>query len=317
MKKKLLFVFNPKSGKGLIKEHLVNIVDIMTKAGYKITIYPTQCQGDAIKKVRKNAEKYDLVVCSGGDGTLDEVVTGIMKSVRRRPIGYIPAGSTNDFAQSLNIPKNMAEAAKIAVSGKMFACEHEGVLPDLMCMSKGITGGYLPLGATMVTDEIYNVFLGEPEEYKTFYHGHSYTGNPLACAAGLAGLEIFAKDKVIAGLPPKMAVIEKYMEKFGKMPYVGNARQCGMLAGVELMRDKENKVPFGPALLIAGGICQNARKYGLIVRNIGDVIIFMPPLASTAEQIEEMLGMLEKSMAEVFEKIAGGSKVDFSDPCAF
>lgn len=202
-------------------------------------------------------------------------------------------------------------------TGKMFACEHEGVLPDLMCMSKGITGGYLPLGATMVTDEIYNAFLGEPEEYKTFYHGHSYTGNPLACAAGLAGLEIFARDKVIAGLPPKMAVIEKYMEKFGKMQYVGNARQCGMLTGIELMRDKENKVPFDPALLIAGGICQNARKYGLIVRNIGDVIIFMPPLASTDEQIEEMLGMLEKSMAEVFEKIAGGSKVDFSDPCAF
>ena len=80
MKKKLLFIFNPKSGKGLIKEHLVNIVDIMTKAGYKITIYPTQCQGDAIKKVRKNAKKYDLVVCSGGDGTLDEVVTGMEQS---------------------------------------------------------------------------------------------------------------------------------------------------------------------------------------------------------------------------------------------
>lgn len=93
MKKKLLFVFNPKSGKGLIKEHLVNIVDIMTKAGYKITIYPTQCQGDAIKKVRKNAEKYDLVVCSGGDGTLDEVVTGMEQSEVNVPIGYIPASS--------------------------------------------------------------------------------------------------------------------------------------------------------------------------------------------------------------------------------
>ena len=91
MKKKLLFVFNPKSGKGLIKEHLVNIVDIMTKAGYKITIYPTQCQGDAIKKVRKNAEKYDLIVCSGGDGTLDEVVTGMEQSEVNVPIGYIPA----------------------------------------------------------------------------------------------------------------------------------------------------------------------------------------------------------------------------------
>ena len=120
MKKKLLFVFNPKSGKGLIKEHLVNIVDIMTKAGYKITIYPTQCQGDAIKKVRKNAKKYDLVVCSGGDGTLDEVVTGMEQSEVNVPIGYIPAGSTNDFANSLGIPKNMEEAARVAVNGTPF-----------------------------------------------------------------------------------------------------------------------------------------------------------------------------------------------------
>ena len=123
MKKKLLFVFNPKSGKGLIKEHLVNIVDIMTKAGYKITIYPTQCQGDAIKKVRKNAEKYDLVVCSGGDGTLDEVVTGMEQSEVNVPIGYIPAGSTNDFANSLGIPKNMEEAARVAVNGTPFPCD--------------------------------------------------------------------------------------------------------------------------------------------------------------------------------------------------
>ncbi len=128
MKKKLLFVFNPKSGKGLIKEHLVNIVDIMTKAGYKITIYPTQCQGDAIKKVRKNAKKYDLVVCSGGDGTLDEVVTGMEQSEVNVPIGYIPAGSTNDFANSLGIPKNMEEAARVAVNGTPFPMKvsHDG-----------------------------------------------------------------------------------------------------------------------------------------------------------------------------------------------
>ena len=107
MKKKLLFVFNPKSGKGLIKDHLVNIVDIMTKAGYMITIYPTQSQGDAIRKVRKKAKKYDLVVCCGGDGTLDEVVTGMEQSEVNVPIGYIPAGSTNDFANSLGIPKDM------------------------------------------------------------------------------------------------------------------------------------------------------------------------------------------------------------------
>ena len=152
MKKKLLFVFNPKSGKGLIKEHLVNIVDIMTKAGYKITIYPTQCQGDAIKKVRKNAKKYDLVVCSGGDGTLDEVVTGMEQSEVNVPIGYIPAGSTNDFANSLGIPKNMEEAARVAVNGTPFPCGrlqrrylricrslwpfYRGILPDLAADEK-------------------------------------------------------------------------------------------------------------------------------------------------------------------------------------
>ena len=123
MKKKLLFVFNPKSGKGLIKDHLVNIVDIMTKAGYMITIYPTQSQGDAIRKVRKKAKKYDLVVCCGGDGTLDEVVTGMEQSEVNVPIGYIPAGSTNDFANSLGIPKDMEKAAETAVLGNPFPCD--------------------------------------------------------------------------------------------------------------------------------------------------------------------------------------------------
>ena len=133
-------------------------------------------------------------------------------------------------------------------TGKLFACENEGVCPDMMCLSKGITAGYMALGATMTTDEIYNAFLGEASDYKTFYHGHSYTGNPLACAAGVAGLEIFEKESVIENLPPKMAVIAEHMQTMNSMKYVGNARQCGMLAGIELMRDKELKIPFAPVL---------------------------------------------------------------------
>lgn len=202
-------------------------------------------------------------------------------------------------------------------TGKLFACENEAVCPDMMCMSKGITAGYLALGATMTTDEIYDAFLGEAADYKTFYHGHSYTGNPLACAAGIAGLEIFAKEKVIENLPPKMTVITEHMQKMQAMKYVGDARQCGMLAGIELIRDKERRLPFEPSLLMAGGICQTARKYGLIVRNIGDVIVFMPPLASTAQQIDEMLCMLEQAMQEVFAQIDSHNEVKFSDPCAF
>lgn len=123
MKKRLLFVFNPHSGKAQIKNQLLDIVDTMVKADYEVTIYPTQAQGDAIHKVEKEAGEYDLVVCSGGDGTLDEAVTGMMRREHRIPLGYIPAGSTNDFAASLDIPKDMVKAAVNAVHGKPFACD--------------------------------------------------------------------------------------------------------------------------------------------------------------------------------------------------
>lgn len=123
MKKKLLFVFNPHSGKAQIKNQLLDIVDTMVKADYEVTIYPTQAAGDAIHKVETEADNYDMVVCSGGDGTLDETVTGMMRLEGRMPLGYIPAGSTNDFATSLGIPKDMVKAAGVAVNGKPFPCD--------------------------------------------------------------------------------------------------------------------------------------------------------------------------------------------------
>lgn len=123
MKKRLLFILNPFSGKAQIKNQLLEIVDIMVKAGYEVTVYPTQAQGDAIHKVEEEAEAYDLLVCSGGDGTLDEVVTGMMHRRLTMPLGYIPAGSTNDFATSLGIPKDMVKAANAAVTGKEFPCD--------------------------------------------------------------------------------------------------------------------------------------------------------------------------------------------------
>lgn len=122
MKKKLLFIYNPKSGKGNIKNHLSDIVDVFAKENYEIIIHPTQYAGEAVEVVR-NQPEIDLVVCSGGDGTLDEVVTGMMKREDKHPIGYIPAGSTNDFAASLKIPKNMKKAAITAVQGTSFACD--------------------------------------------------------------------------------------------------------------------------------------------------------------------------------------------------
>ncbi|MBR4084035.1 MAG: diacylglycerol kinase family lipid kinase [Lachnospiraceae bacterium] len=123
MRKKMLFVYNPKAGKGQIRSKLADILDIFAKADYEITIYPTQKSGEATQIVEQRDEEYDLIVCSGGDGTLDEVVSGMMNSGIITPLGYIPAGSTNDFAQSHGLPKNMIKAAHIAVEGRDFACD--------------------------------------------------------------------------------------------------------------------------------------------------------------------------------------------------
>lgn len=123
MGKKALFILNPHSGKGLIKNHLLDIVDILVKGGYEVTVYPTQASGDALKVVRERKKRYELLVCSGGDGTLNEIVTGMMKSGFKTPIGYIPAGSTNDFAASLKLPSNMRQAAHIVVEGVDFPCD--------------------------------------------------------------------------------------------------------------------------------------------------------------------------------------------------
>ena len=122
-KKKMLFILNPKAGKAQIKNHLLNILDTFIKAGYEVTTHVTQSKGDALQVVKERPEGYDLLVCSGGDGTLDEVVAGMVKSRRALPIGYVPAGSTNDFANSLGLPKNMVKAAQVVVDGKSFACD--------------------------------------------------------------------------------------------------------------------------------------------------------------------------------------------------
>ena len=129
-------------------------------------------------------------------------------------------------------------------TGKMFACEHEGVSPDLLCLAKGITGGYLPLAATLATDEVYQAFLGEYEEFKAFFHGHTYTGNPLGAAVGLASLDIFAQDRVIEGLPAKISQLAGRLAAMAEHPHVGDIRQRGLMVGIELVADKGTREPF-------------------------------------------------------------------------
>jgi len=187
-------------------------------------------------------------------------------------------------------------------TGKMFACEHEAVEPDIMCISKGITAGYLPLSATLTTDEIYNAFLGEYNEKRTFFHGHSYTGNPLACAAAIANLDVFKKEKTLQRMQPKIEFIKSELKRFAALKHVGDIRQKGFLAGIELVKDKFAKQPYLWHECMGAQVCQEARSRGVILRPLGDVIVLMPPLTIDFPDLKKLIDATYKSIKEVTEK---------------
>jgi adenosylmethionine-8-amino-7-oxononanoate transaminase len=183
-------------------------------------------------------------------------------------------------------------------TGRLFACEHEGVRPDLMTLAKGITAGYLPLAATLATERIYQAFLGQYSEFKTFFHGHSYTGNPLACAAALASLDIFEKERVIERLQPKIARVKERLDEIARLPHVLEVRQRGLMVGIELAEDPSRRVAYPVEARISMRVCRACRPMGLITRPLGDVVIFMPPLASTVEQLDEMLDIIARAIVQ-------------------
>jgi adenosylmethionine-8-amino-7-oxononanoate aminotransferase len=184
-------------------------------------------------------------------------------------------------------------------TGRMFACDHEQVSPDVMVLAKGITGGYLPLAATLATEEIYAAFLGEHHEFKTFFHGHTFTGNPLACAAALANLEVFEKDKTLQELAPKIDFLARQLERFKDLAAVGDVRQSGFMAGIELVADKKIKAPFAPQERMGIKVILEARKRGVIIRPLGDVIVIMPPLSISEEELKELVEVIYQSIKTV------------------
>jgi len=184
-------------------------------------------------------------------------------------------------------------------TGKMFACQHEGVTPDLMALSKGLTGGYMPLAATLTTEDIYRAFLGKYEDLKTFFHGHSYTGNPLGCAVALANLEVFKKDKVLARLKPKIKTMGRLLRPLGQLPQVGDMRQRGFIAALELVKDKTTKHVFPLEARIGHKVAMEARRRGLLLRPIGNVMILMPPLSTSIPELRRMVDILRASIETV------------------
>ncbi|MFL5831802.1 MAG: adenosylmethionine--8-amino-7-oxononanoate transaminase [Solirubrobacteraceae bacterium] len=177
-------------------------------------------------------------------------------------------------------------------TGRMFACEHEGVAPDLLCVGKGITGGYLPLAATLATERVYEGFLGRHEEYRSFFHGHTYTGNPLACAAGVATLQTFERERTLELLAPKVELLTRLLsQRVAALPGVAEVRQRGFMVGIELCER-----PAGERL--GHRVTLAARRRGAIIRPLGDVVVLMPALAISEADLRRLVAITAASIAE-------------------
>lgn len=173
-------------------------------------------------------------------------------------------------------------------TGKMFACEHEDVAPDLLCLGKGLTAGYLAMSATLATTEIYNAFLGDYGESKSLFHGHTYAGNPLAAAVANASLDLFESERTLENLQPKIASLTERLAVLKDHPHVGDIRQCGLLAGVELVRDRNTNEPYHWEERRGQRVCDHALTKGVWIRPLGNVVVIIPPLAITLEDLDQI-----------------------------
>jgi adenosylmethionine-8-amino-7-oxononanoate aminotransferase len=181
----------------------------------------------------------------------------------------------------------------------MFACQQEDVAPDLMCVAKGITGGYLPLAATLTTEAVYEAFLGEHTDYRTFFHGHTYTGNPLACAAALATLDVFEQERTLERLAPKIALLGELLDELvAPLATVAEVRRRGFMTGIEL-------TAFPAAARMGHQVTLSARRRGAIVRPLGDVIVLMPPLSIREDELTRLVGI---TAAAIEEATAAGAE---------
>jgi adenosylmethionine-8-amino-7-oxononanoate aminotransferase len=190
-------------------------------------------------------------------------------------------------------------------TGRMFACDHERVAPDLLALSKGLTGGYMPLAATLATEEIYRAFLGTYDERKTFFHGHSYTGNPLGCALALANMEVFKRERTLTRLKPRLAALARLLRRMSRLPHVGEIRRRGFMIGIELVKDRRTRTAYTWSERIGQRVAAEAQRRGLLIRPLGHVIVLMPPLTTTTPQLARMVRILEQAIHAATESRTG------------
>jgi adenosylmethionine-8-amino-7-oxononanoate aminotransferase len=209
-----------------------------------------------------------------------------------QPVGYVQA--LRDLCRRHGILFIVDEVATgFGRTGKMFACNHAGVTPDLLCVAKGITGGYLPLAATLATEDVFSAFLGEYKEFKTFFHGHTYTGNPLGCAVAIANLELFAKEAIVEKMQPGVAMLQQRLhDEYLALGHVSDIRQWGYMIGIELAEDRASRRSYAPEKRVGHQVILEARKRSVMIRPLGDVIILMPPLSITEAELATLLDVV-------------------------
>lgn len=214
------------------------------------------------------------------------------------PQGYLT--KVRELTKRYDIPLIADEVAVgFGRTGTMFACEQEQVTPDFLCLAKGITGGYLPLAATLTTDEIYAAFLAEPHEAKTFFHGHTYTGNPLGCAAALASLDLFERNDVLRNAERLARTLCDALAVLNAHPHVAEIRQKGTMVGIDLMRDREQRIPFPPEQRMGHQVTLAARERGVVIRPLGDTVVLMPAPAMPINLAQRLCDVVIESINEI------------------
>ena len=248
------------------------------------------------------AELEELFVRKGG-----EIACLVVEPLVQGAGGMVvmPPGFLSRLARLCREHEILLLADEVATgfgrTGEMFACEHEDVAPDLMSVGKGLTGGYLPVAATLTSDAIYDAFYGDFDELRTFFHGHSFTGNQLGCAVALASLDLFERNAVVENVRRSAGAARGRLESIRRLRHVGDVRQCGLMIGIELVANRDTREPFPWTDATGARVCARARELGLLTRPLGDVVTFLPPLVADSADIEAMLSILERAIADVTE----------------
>jgi adenosylmethionine-8-amino-7-oxononanoate aminotransferase len=254
--------------------------------------YQAMSDNDALNAAINEAEKK----ISGNKNSLAALVMEpLMQGAAgmwAQPVQYVQALS--EICRRHGILLILDEVATgFGRTGKMFACEHAGVSPDILCLAKGITGGYLPLAATVATEQIFSAFLGEYKEFKTFFHGHTYTGNPLGCAVAVANLELFERESVLEKMQPRITYLRKRLHgEFLSLSHISDVRQWGYMIGIELVERKAGHKNYAPEQRIGHQVILAARKRSIMIRPLGDIIILMPPLSITDDELAALLDVV-------------------------